>query len=72
MKEIDPKNVDFMVDNMLVKLARYLRNMGFDAKCISDKDPARLKQVAYSENRIVVTRDTHFFNNNIEVKCFLI
>ena len=61
-----------MIDNMLVKLARYLRNMGFDAKYISEKDIARLKQVAYSENRIVITRDTHFYNNNIEVKCFLI
>ena len=61
-----------MVDNMLIKLARYLRNMGFDAKYLSEKDRDKLKLIAHEEDRVVVNRDMHFYDHNIEVRCFLI
>ena len=42
---------------MLFKLAKELRNMGFDAEFISKKNTEILKQIAIDEDRIIITRD---------------
>jgi len=36
----------FVVDNMLLKLAKYLRNMGFDCEYVKESDKEKLLKVA--------------------------
>jgi uncharacterized protein with PIN domain len=49
--------VNFIVDGMLGKLARWLRMMGFDAKYSNVADDAELLTTAKNENRVLLTRD---------------
>ncbi|MEO0092556.1 MAG: Mut7-C RNAse domain-containing protein [candidate division WOR-3 bacterium] len=48
----------FLVDFMLGKLARELRMLGFDAKYIKPDNPLVLLQIAKTENRIILSRNT--------------
>lgn len=43
---------------MLGKLAKYLRLLGFDTLYWTDQDRRHLLNLAYQENRVVLTRDT--------------
>ncbi|MCB9422787.1 MAG: Mut7-C ubiquitin/RNAse domain-containing protein [Ardenticatenaceae bacterium] len=48
----------FILDNHLGRLARYMRLLGFDTLYFNDKaDDPELAQIAYDENRILLTRD---------------
>jgi len=49
--------VNFIVDGMLGKLARWLRMMGQDAKYSNMADDAALLATAKKENRVLLTRD---------------
>ena len=46
---------------MLQRLAKYLRNFGLDAEFIGEKNHHVLTELAKQEERVIITRDTHFF-----------
>ena len=67
------KNIKFIVDSMLGKLARWLRILGYDTyynPIISDED---ILAKALSERRILVTRDRELAirAEKIGIECFL-
>ncbi len=49
--------MNFILDGMLGKLARWLRMMGYDAKYSNKSDDAELLVTAKQENRVLLTRD---------------
>lgn len=49
--------MNFVLDGMLGKLARWLRIMGHDAKYSNSLDDAELLQIAKAEGRVLLTRD---------------
>jgi len=49
----------FIVDEMLGKLAKWLRLLGYDTSYITSIDDGTLVQLAFREKRIIITRDTH-------------
>jgi len=51
------KQVSFIVDVNVQKLAGLLRMAGFDALCDPDFDDSRLAEISGVENRILLTRD---------------
>jgi hypothetical protein len=55
-------DIKFAVDCMLGKLAKTLRMMGFDTFYESYIDDADLVDIAYRENRIILTRDVDLTN----------
>lgn len=50
----------FFADDMVGKLARLLRLSGFDCLYVKQIEDAALARKAEAENRVVLTRDTHF------------
>ena len=53
-----PKPAHFILDNHLGKLARYLRLLGFDSLYFHDQlNDEKLAQMAYDDNRILLSRD---------------
>ncbi len=48
----------FIADSMLGRLARYLRASGYDVTYFRHIDDHRIIEIASSENRIILTRDT--------------
>lgn len=57
----DPNNVKFLIDNMALRLARYMRNFGLDAEVQAEKDTENLFETAKAENRVIITRDQKAF-----------
>ena len=51
------KELRFVADNMLGKLARWLRMMGYDTLYTVDEDDAEITRLAASEDRLLLTRD---------------
>ncbi|MCE5194796.1 MAG: Mut7-C RNAse domain-containing protein [Nitrospiraceae bacterium] len=63
----------FIADSMLGRLAKWLRLIGFDVFYFSDIDDNTLLRISKQENRIILTRDTHFlkrrnFSNYLFIK----
>lgn len=56
----DPATIRFVVDDHAGKLARWLRLLGYDTLHFRQIDDRELAEVARSEQRIVLTRDTTF------------
>ncbi len=52
----------FIADAMLGRLARWLRLLGFDTLYYKDIRNGDLLKVAIQEERLVLTRDSHFLN----------
>jgi len=48
----------FLADQMLGRLAKWLRILGFDTKYFNSIDDAELLRIAKEEDRILLTRDT--------------
>ena len=57
--------VTFLVDVNAVKLARWLRLLGYDAKVVSGADDNRLIALALKEGRVLLTRDTQIMLRRI-------
>jgi uncharacterized protein with PIN domain len=57
-----PSKMRFIADAMLGRLARWLRLLGFDTLYQRDIRDGDLLKLAVREDRIVLTRDTHFLN----------
>jgi len=51
------RQVRFVADNHLGKLAKYLRLLGFDSLYRNDYDDKELAQISVAERRILLTRD---------------
>lgn len=68
----DPSTIKFVVDNMAMKLAKYLRNIGQDAEYLATKDHNELTELAKTEKRVIVTRDTRYFAKRTGVPCFFL
>jgi uncharacterized protein with PIN domain len=49
----------FIVDANVGKLAKWLRLMGYDARFFDGKDDSEMILIAFHEERVVLTRDTH-------------
>lgn len=52
------KNVRFIADAMLGKLARWMRVLGYDVEYERDVDDGELVKRSVEEDRIILTRDT--------------
>jgi uncharacterized protein len=57
--------VDFVLDGMLGKLARWLRMMGHDVKYSNNMDDAELLAITKAENRVLLTRDFALYQQAI-------
>jgi len=56
------QNIRFIADAMLGRLAKWLRLLGYDTLYYKDISDAEVLRIAKQQNRIVLTRDTHFLN----------
>ena len=55
----------FIVDINVAKLARWLRMMGYDTVLFGHGSDSRLIRTALTEERIVLTRDTHIMKRRV-------
>lgn len=54
--------MEFIVDVMLGRFARWLRLLGFDTFYSNKVSDTALLKIAKEENRLVLTRDTHLLH----------
>jgi hypothetical protein len=66
------KSIKFLIDNMLHKLALYMRNVGMDAEFLAEKDHKNLTELAKSEERVIITRDQRYFERAEDLPCLFI
>ncbi len=59
------REIRFILDGHLGRLARYLRMLGFDASWRSDARDEEIARVAAAEQRIVLTRDSGLLERRI-------
>jgi hypothetical protein len=64
MAERPPGEPRFILDNHLGRLAVYLRMLGFDSLYRNDFQDEELAQIAYEQERILLTRDRHLLMRN--------
>jgi len=57
--------VNFIVDNNVGKLAKWLRIMGHDALLFQGEDDGKMIRLALSENRVVLTKDTQIMKRRL-------
>ena len=57
--------MNFILDGMLGKLARWLRMMGHDVKYSTALDDAELLAIAKKENRVLLTRDLALYQQSV-------
>jgi uncharacterized protein with PIN domain len=55
----------FIVDSNVGRLARWLRIAGFDTIFINDLDDNRLVRLAFSEGRVLLTKDTQILKRRV-------
>lgn len=67
------KKPKFLVDNMLKRVATFLRNLGLDAEYLSVKDHTLVVSMAEKEGRIILTKDKNLqVRRNTRVPIYLI
>ena len=59
------KELKFIVDNNVGKLAKWLRMMGYDAVLFDGSDDSYLVAKALAEDRIILTRDTQIMKRGV-------
>ena len=57
--------IKFIADNNVGKLARWLRVIGYDTLLFKQKDDARMIKTAFSDDRVVLTKDTQFMKRRL-------
>jgi uncharacterized protein with PIN domain len=57
--------MQFIVDNNVGKLAKWLRMMGYDAVFFDGRDDAYLVAKALAEDRVILTRDTQIMKRGV-------
>lgn len=62
MGEAEPR---FIVDSNVGKLARWLRLMGYDTLLFVGRDDNEMVRIAFSQNRIILTRDTQVMRRRL-------
>jgi uncharacterized protein with PIN domain len=62
----------FIADEMLGKLARWLRAVGYDTVYYTGEGDSALVQQALQEDRIILTRDSHLVERKLARKSLLI
>lgn len=62
----------FIADEMLGKLAKWLRTIGYDTVYYKNGNDSGLIQRALEEDRIILTRDTRLVERKLARKSFLI
>lgn len=55
------EQMEFIVDGMLGKMARWLRMLGYDTKYSSSMSDDEILKAASEEGRVILTRDYEFF-----------
>lgn len=55
------KDIKFIVDGMLGKVARWLRILGYDTKYANDLHDDEILRIAADEGRVILTKDYHLF-----------
>ncbi len=65
-------NMKFLADNMLGKLAKYLRLMGYDTRFPAPESPADMINLAHRESRTILTRNTHMIADHSPEKVLFI
>lgn len=72
MNDENHSGIRFIADEMLGRLARWLRAMGYDTVYYNGGGDNGLVQQALTEDRIILTRDTHFLERKMVKKIALI
>jgi hypothetical protein len=68
----DSEDIKFVADEMLGKLAKWLRTLGYDTMYYRDGADSGLVQLALAENRIILTRDIRLVERKLARNCILI
>lgn len=55
----------FVVDNNAGKLAKWLRIMGYDTLLFKEADDGKMINIALSDNRIILTKDTQILKRRL-------
>jgi len=66
------EEIRFIADEMLGKLAKWLRTLGYDTLYYTDKGDDKLVQRALEEDRVILTRDTELSERKLARKCLLV
>jgi uncharacterized protein with PIN domain len=65
VRPVPLREIRFVLDGHLGRLARYLRMLGFDARWSNDARDEEIARVAAAEQRIVLTRDSGLLKRRI-------
>jgi uncharacterized protein with PIN domain len=57
--------IEFIVDNNVGKLAKWLRMMGYDALLFKEEDDGKMIKVALAQNRVILTKDTQIMRRRL-------
>jgi len=69
---IERSEYKFIVDEMAGKLARFLRMLGYDTVYHKEISDSKLIEIALSEKRTILTRDTHLIKMKIVKDYYLV
>lgn len=57
--------LNFVVDNNVSKLARWLRMIGYDTLLLKEKADERMIEIALSQSRVILTKDTQLMKRRL-------
>ena len=72
MVDEDDSELRFIADEMLGKLAKWLRTIGYDTVCYTGGGDSALVQQALAEDRVILTRDSHLVKRKLARKFLFI
>jgi uncharacterized protein with PIN domain len=62
---VQTKEIKFIVDHNVGKLAKWLRMMGYDALLFKEEDDGSLVRLALAEDRVVLTKDSQIMKRRV-------
>lgn len=62
---VQAKEIKFIVDHNVGKLAKWLRMMGYDALLFKEQDDGSLVRLALTEDRVVLTKDSQIMKRRV-------